>query len=250
MKNRFFTLVELLVVIAIISILAALLLPALQRARQAALAANCLSNLKQNQLSLALYGNDYGEVIGVNYEFDHPDVPTANRPRTWGDYLYYNKYVAESPVLKCPASPGDLSKTHGYLTQIYGSWIRPNSSDQSIYRLELMQTPTGTTSCEFIKLHAARVPTAVPILQDSWLSSGPYQYFALQVQNGGYHISTRHNGALNASFIDGHAAAMKISDFAAHIVRYSSPNHGDLRKPAAFIMFFPNDAEAAVQYNF
>ncbi len=62
MKNHF-TLIELLIVVAIIAILAALLLPALNKARERAMAIKCTSQLKTTGASLLLYANDYKGVI-------------------------------------------------------------------------------------------------------------------------------------------------------------------------------------------
>jgi len=77
MREKGFTLIELLVVIAIIAILAALLLPALARAKANALNAACLNNLKQLETSWHLYTVDYNDLVVPNNSVYGVGVPNA-----------------------------------------------------------------------------------------------------------------------------------------------------------------------------
>ncbi len=106
--RRAFTLIELLVVIAIIAILAALLLPALAKAKDKAKTANCLSNMHQWGLAQVMYGTDNSDAMphdgmGVNgqYPDSPPPPPYGPLPGSRDMTQWFNllpQYVAQKPL--------------------------------------------------------------------------------------------------------------------------------------------------------
>jgi prepilin-type processing-associated H-X9-DG protein/prepilin-type N-terminal cleavage/methylation domain-containing protein len=196
--NNNFTLVELLVVIAVISVLAGMLLPALERARDSAMSILCLNNQKQIGIAENMYSNDFSGWCAPVWE-GFPDADGNN----WNQNITANGYLQEpqtgqETVFLCPSYAPEGWK---HRSRSYGMW----STGSRPYRIG-----AGNVSAPVSGSYPAQTFGAASkffYIADSVSVSNEEQWYAYYSSSTSATIHLRHNGMASLLFGDGHVAS-------------------------------------------
>lgn len=213
MKKQLFTLIELLVVIAIIAILASMLLPALQSARDKASGTSCKNNLKQISGAIAMYVNDFGF------------TPAAVPPWSWDgreqwhgklDKLYLGGAAWErNSFMSTTQRPVKIWDCPGRRMKL-GSSTNPDNNKNETYGTGgytanvgiLTHFQDGNASWKVwhrpgrIK-QASKCPTVFEAVQ---YAAGTYWF---RVSANFQVLRFEHGNSMNMSFLDGHVASVQ-----------------------------------------
>jgi prepilin-type N-terminal cleavage/methylation domain-containing protein/prepilin-type processing-associated H-X9-DG protein len=210
-KCAAFTLIELLVVIAVVAVLAAILFPVFARAREAARATACLSNVRQVGMASLTYLADYDDCFvpaAVYARAPRDTVAAPTRDRTWWPDLLL-PYVKNRQVFTCPVRGGlGLGMNHPTI----GVHYKPAWREQPpAVSLMAVTDPAATV----LFADAYRVVNLAEPDPNRWREDRAYRAtIVFRTPNNlgwydnprfGERVVGRHNGLASAFFVDGHA---------------------------------------------
>ena len=201
-RKQMFTLIELLVVIAIIAILASMLLPAFNQARDKAKAIRCVSNLKQNVMSMNMYADNYN---GVMTSFN-ASTPLSATNKSWANTLLYSGELGSSSTLVCPSAPSHPQKAKDG-RNIYGGWRR-NYFGRARVTQEIDAAFIG------VSIKKIKHPSKFIILADSYYPSEKDQLYVIQPDIANSYLAhAKHKERINAGFAGGNVSPLSPLEY-------------------------------------